>query len=284
MNGILWAAFWFAVFGGVLGAALAIASKLLAVKTDPKIEQIRELLPGANCGGCGHSGCDAMAQAIAEGKADVSGCGACSEQAAQAICALMGVSQGTHRRMRAQVMCSGTTACAKEKYRYNGVRDCVCAAKLGGGTKECPNGCIGFGTCAARCPFDAITVVDGVAQVNAKKCTGCGTCVAACPKQIIRLIPCDTAYYVGCSSVDRGAQTRTYCTVGCIGCHLCEKNCPTGAAEVEGALASIDPERCIACGKCAQVCPRKIIHAGSAKPIAAENAEQAESAETEENA
>ena len=153
MSGILWAAFWFAVFGGVLGAALAIASKLLAVKTDPKIEQIRELLPGANCGGCGHSGCDAMAQAIAEGKADVSGCGACSEQAAQAICALMGVSQGTHRRMRAQVMCSGTTACAKEKYRYNGVRDCVCAAKLGGGTKECPNGCIGFGTCAAHCPF-----------------------------------------------------------------------------------------------------------------------------------
>ena len=80
MSGILWAAFWFAVFGGVLGAALAIASKLLAVKTDPKIEQIRELLPGANCGGCGHSGCDAMAQAIAEGKADVSGCGACSER------------------------------------------------------------------------------------------------------------------------------------------------------------------------------------------------------------
>ena len=113
-------------------------------------------------------------------------------------------------RMRAQVMCSGTDGCAKKKYIYEGEQDCIAASKLGGGDKLCPNGCIGLGTCAKNCPFDAISVSDGVAAVDYRKCRGCGICITACPKHIIRLIPFDSRQWVGCMSVDDGKTTRKY--------------------------------------------------------------------------
>ena len=59
LKNILFALMWFAILGGALGAALAIASKAFEVKVDPKVPKIREQLPGANCGGCGYAGCDA---------------------------------------------------------------------------------------------------------------------------------------------------------------------------------------------------------------------------------
>ena len=44
-------------FGALSGILLLIASKVLAVKTDETEAKITEALPGANCGGCGYSGC-----------------------------------------------------------------------------------------------------------------------------------------------------------------------------------------------------------------------------------
>ena len=46
----------------------------------------------------------------------------------------------------------------------------------------------------------------------------------------------------------------------CIGCRICEKNCPAGAVRVENKKAYIDGRRCIACGMCAAKCPRGVIH------------------------
>ena len=42
------------------------------------------------------------------------------------------------------------------------------------------------------------------------------------------------------------------CSVGCIGCHLCEKNCPKDAVHVIDNVAYIDQEKCVGCGICAQ--------------------------------
>lgn len=128
----------------------------------------------------------------------------------------MGVKAEMGERYRAQVMCSGTHEFAQKKYIYKGIADCAAANKLAGGDKLCPNGCIGLGTCAAACKFDAIKIINGVAAVDYDKCKACGACVAVCPKRIIRLIPYDAKYWVGCCSTDKGPVTKSYCEVGCI--------------------------------------------------------------------
>ena len=248
-----------AALGLVFGILLAIASRVFAVKVDERVPQVLECLPGANCGGCGYSGCAALAEAIVAGKAKPTACTVGGGDCARAIGAVMGVEVGETVRMRAQVMCSGTAEFARKKYAYAGAHDCIAAAKMGGGDKLCPNGCIGLGTCVSRCPFEAISVVEGVAVVDYRKCAGCGVCVAACPKHLIELIPYDSRHWVGCRSVDKGAVVRKYCDVGCIGCKMCEKACEAGAIKVEGFVAKIDYAACTGCDACTDKCPRHII-------------------------
>ena len=64
----------FASLGLVSGILLAVASKLFAVKTDERIPMITDALPGANCGGCGFSGCGALAESIVKGEAKCNAC------------------------------------------------------------------------------------------------------------------------------------------------------------------------------------------------------------------
>ncbi|MBQ7320291.1 MAG: RnfABCDGE type electron transport complex subunit B [Clostridia bacterium] len=256
---ILISAAIFAGMGIVLGALLAVASRVFAVKVDERVPKIQEALPGANCGGCGYSGCAALAEAIVKGEADPGACTVGGAPVAKAIGTIMGVEAKAVRRMRAQVMCCGTTGVANKKYDYVGAADCIAAERLGGGGKSCPNGCLGLGSCAAVCPVGAISIVDGVAFVDKNTCVGCGKCESVCPKHVIRMIPYDTVYYVGCTSVETGKATRESCGVGCISCRICEKNCPTGAITVNNFVASIRYDQCTACGLCEQKCPRHII-------------------------
>ncbi len=248
--------------GILMGALLALASKLFAVQKDEKSEAIKECLPGANCGGCGFSGCEAYAAAVASGNAPVNKCAVGGSETSVKIAEIMGVEAGEQKRMRAQVMCSGTGEYARKKYIYEGIDDCVAAAKIGGGDKLCKNGCIGLGTCVKACPFDAIVVENGVAVVDYSKCRGCGVCVSACPKGIIKLIPFDSKHWVGCMSVDDGKNTRLVCDVGCISCKICQKNCPSGAINVDNFVASIDYDKCTGCDICTDKCPRHIIWSG----------------------
>ena len=248
--------------GVLTGALLAAASRIFAVEKNETAEKVLECLPGANCGGCGFSGCSALAEAIAKGEAKVNSCPVGGAEVAGKVAAIMGVEAAPTVRMRAQVMCSGTREYAKKKYVYEGVDDCIAASRIGGGDKLCKNGCIGLGTCVKACPFEAISVSEGVAAVDYSKCRGCGVCVSACPKNIIRLIPFDARHWVGCMSVDDGKNTRKVCDVGCISCKLCQKNCPTGAITVDSFVARIDYAKCTGCNKCVDKCPRHIIWSG----------------------
>ena len=249
----------FAVLSTAMGLILAIASRVLAVKRDERIEQIEECLPGANCGGCGYAGCSALAEAIVRGDAKPSACAACSDEAREKMAAIMGVAAEKQVRMVAKVLCSGTTGCAKHRFDYSAVGDCHSAEVMAGGDKECAAGCIGLGSCAVKCAFDAISVKDGVAVVDREKCRGCGVCVAECPKKIIRLIPYDATYFVQCSTPNKGKTVTAVCNAGCIGCRMCTKVCEAGAIHMEGDMAVIDYEKCTGCGACAEKCPRKII-------------------------
>ncbi len=279
MKEILWACLWFALLGGGFGVALAVAAHFFAVPTDERVEQIRELLPGANCGGCGFSGCDALAQALVEGKALPAACRACAQKDAERICEILGLEAAPAQKVHAQVMCCGTNDLAKRKYEYHGAQDCVSAARLGGGDKDCPYGCVGLGTCVAACKFDAIQIVNGVADVDTQKCKGCGVCAVSCPKHLIKLIPYESKVWVGCMSADRGVLTRQACDAGCIGCRKCEKTCAYGAITVTGTLAAVDYEKCKNCGACVEACPRKIIRVADGYTFVKETVDAPEAAD-----
>ena len=248
-----------AALGAFFGVLLAIASRVFAVKVDERVPQVRDALPGANCGGCGYSGCDALAEAIVKGEAPCNACPVGGDEAAAKIATVMGVIAEKSVPVRAQIMCFGSNDVAVKKYIYQGVDDCVGAVRLAGGDKLCAYGCLGLGSCARACKFDAIRVENGIAIVDPDRCTGCGACVATCPKKLIRLVPADAPFVVMCMSHEKGALVTKQCKVGCIGCTLCQRACESGAVLVEGFLASIDPAKCTGCGKCADKCARHII-------------------------
>ncbi len=49
--------------------------------------------------------------------------------------------------------------------------------------------CIGCEVCLDRCQVSAITMVDGIAEINRDKCLGCGLCVTTCAPEAIKLMP-----------------------------------------------------------------------------------------------
>ena len=201
--------------GVVIGLGLALASKIFYVYVDPTIEAVEDALPGANCGGCGLPGCSANAIAIVEGKASPSSCVAGGEEIAAEIAMIMGVKLEAREPDIAMPGCTYGFQDADVKYIYIGVNDCRAAVLLSGGSKICPIGCLGLGTCVMECPFGALSMgPDNLPVVNPDLCTGCGTCERVCPKHIITL-----------SSNSRRIQ-KEYTTDECTA--PCQRACPAG--------------------------------------------------------
>lgn len=258
MKEILYAVLVLGVMGALFGGILAIASKVFAVKVDERLPKLTDALPGANCGGCGFAGCGAYAQAVLDGKAPVGLCAAGGAEAAKKMSEIMGVQAVEVEKTVAMVKCRGKNHLAKGV--YDGIADCRSAMFVtGNGPTACPSGCLGFGTCVSVCKFDAIHIVEGVARVDADKCTGCMQCVQVCPRKVIVPVSYHADIIVACSNRERGALTRKVCDVGCIGCHLCERQCDYDAIHVLHNLATIDYNKCVSCGRCAAVCPRHLI-------------------------
>ncbi|MCF0137726.1 MAG: Fe-S cluster domain-containing protein [Oscillospiraceae bacterium] len=248
------------VMGGIFGAILAFASKIFYVEVDPKQAAVRECLAGANCGGCGFAGCDGYAAAVAKGEAPTNKCVAAGEEAAKKIAEIMGVSADGAVKMVAFVPCSGTEGVAVKRFNYRGPQNCQAAMLFGGKSNmDCRFACIGLGNCVNACQFGAMHIVDGVAKADSEQCVGCGACVNACPKKIVKLIPYAQHVMPACSSCDKGAVVMKACDAGCIGCMKCQKECPADAIVVENNLARINVSKCVQCGHCADICPRKII-------------------------
>lgn len=256
--------------GLFIGAFLGIAGKKFAVEVDEREEAIMGVLPGNNCGGCGYAGCSGLAAAIVAGEAEISACPVGGAPVAAQIGEIMGQTAGEQVHEVAFVKCGGTCEKATQDYEYFGIEDCTMMNFMqAGGPKGCNYGCHGFGNCVKACPFDAIHIVNGVAVVDKDACKACKKCIVACPRNLIELVPYEQEHLVLCSSKDKGKDVMSVCSVGCIGCKMCEKACEFDAVLVEDNIAHIDPEKCTNCGACAAKCPKKCITRPNAQEEAA---------------
>ncbi|MBE6762578.1 MAG: RnfABCDGE type electron transport complex subunit B [Ruminococcaceae bacterium] len=259
MNGILIA---IAIIGGIGligGILLAVISHFCnSGEENERLAEIRDALPGANCGACGYAGCDSYAEAVENGSAEPNLCAPGGKDTALKLSEILGVEIELTQKV-ARVNCNGCTENAQTKYNYTGMQSCKAAAALGGGMKSCDFACLGLGDCVNACEFGAISIKDGVAVVDEDICGGCGLCAKTCPKQVISVVTKKKSAVIPCNNKQKGGVARKNCKVACIGCSACVRACEFGAVTVENFLATIDADKCTACGKCVDACPQKII-------------------------
>jgi len=243
----------------IFAVFLAIMEKKFKVEEDSRIERIVNILPGINCGACGYGSCRALAEAIVQGKSSLDSCVAGGAKVGEKIAKILEVKFETDKNEKkiAFIKCGATSSERKKKAIYEGVKNCQAANIIAGGENICSYGCLGYGDCEKSCPFNAITMIEGLPRIDPDKCTGCGKCVEVCPKDLISLeyINEEINYRVVCSSLDKGREARTACDKACIGCGLCVKICPFDACHLENNLAKIDQRNCQHCGLCAWRCP-----------------------------
>lgn len=247
-----------AAIGLIAGVGLALASRFMAVPVDEKCEKLRGVLPGANCGACGHTGCDGYAKAVAEGEDSPNKCTVGGDAVAAALAEILGVEVKTEKRV-AYIACNGDCVSTKRRYDYEGIDSCSAASLLYGGPLECAFGCIGMGDCSKACKFGAITMSDSKPIICEDLCVGCGLCASVCPKKVISLVPKEHKVLVGCSNTERGAAVAAACKKSCIACSLCVKQCENGAIRIENNLPVIDYEKCTGCQRCKNACKRGVL-------------------------
>ena len=260
-SALLIPALLFLGLGLVAGLLLSVFSKVFAVKTDERVEEITAALPGLNCGACGFSGCEGYAKSIVNEGAATNRCIPGGDAVARKVSDILGTEFEDVTECTAFVACNGAVPKAThDSYVYQGERTCAACNLYYQGKGVCNYSCIGYGDCVRQCSFDAIHIVDEVAKVDPLKCTGCGLCAKACPKDLIHIRDAAKPVYVACSSCYNGRMTVHNCENGCIGCHKCEKTCPNGAIYVKNNVAVIDYDKCTACFQCVEVCPRHCIN------------------------
>lgn len=231
-----------ASIGVALGVIIGVAAKVFAVETDPRIEDVNDMLPGANCGGCGYAGCADFSKAVVAGEVTPDSCPVSSANDVAKIAEFLGISAGDKEKKVAVVLCGGSDSLAKKAAKYNGISDCRSAVLVSGGAKGCSSGCLGYASCARACPFGAIEMRDGLAFVHKELCVGCEKCVATCPRNIIKMVPFSAEVHVFCSSKEKGAAKKKVCDVPCIGCRKCVKASEEGQMLIDGFLIQTNYE------------------------------------------
>jgi electron transport complex protein RnfB len=236
-----------AILGGVgmtFGALIAITNAKMRVEEDPRLDDLTDLLPGANCGACGFAGCRAFAEAVIRGETPPATCTVMSGVELEDVAEYLGVDAGSANRRVARLLCAGGSDVAWRKADYVGIESCAAAVAVAGGGKGCAWGCVGFADCAVSCDFDAITMSPfGLPVVDVDLCTACNDCVEACPLDLFALFPVDHHLVVQCRNLLDGDAAEEVCSVACTGCKRCVQDAEPGLIEVRQGLAIIDYDK-----------------------------------------
>lgn len=255
-----------AAIGAIGALVLFLAAKKFEVKEDPRIGLVAEVLPQANCGGCGFPGCSGFANACVKAESlegllcPVGGAAVMGQ-----IADILGMAAAAQDPKIAVVRCNGNCDARPRTNLYDGASSCAVAASLYSGDTGCSFGCLGLDDCVDACGFDAIRInpTTLLPEVVEDACTACGACVKACPKSIIELRkkgPKSRRIFVSCVNKDKGGVAKKACSNACIGCSLCLKQCQFEAITIENNLSYIDHTKCRMCRKCVEVCPTNAIH------------------------
>ena len=266
-----------AILGFVLALLLFVVSKRFAVKEDPRIGQVLEVLPGANCGGCGFPGCGGMAAACVKaadaGSLEGLNCPVGGAECMEQVAGILGMEVAAAAPKLAIVRCNGTCEKRPHVRAYDGVTSCRVANTTCMGETQCSYGCLGCGDCVAACQFDALHMnpETGLPEVDAEKCTACGACQKACPRGIMEVRTVSgankDAFVVTCMNMDKGAEAMKICASSCIACKKCQNACGSDAVHVGNNVAYINPDACVLCGACFEACPRGAIASVSIKGV-----------------
>lgn len=252
-----------------IGATAAIILYFVAQKfkvyEDPRIDEVEEALPAANCGGCGFPGCRNFAETLVKSESwDALFCPVGGNETMARAAAILGKEAIEQAPRVAVVRCNGTPEFRPRITEYDGAPTCAIAHSLYAGEGGCPHGCLGCGDCVVVCNFDAIHMdpETDLPVVVDDKCTACGACVEACPRNIIELRKKnkkDRKIFVSCINEEKGAVAKKNCSVACIGCSKCFKVCKYDAITMENNKAFIDSDKCVLCRKCVPECPTSAI-------------------------
>ncbi len=221
---------------------LGWANQAFHVEVDPKIVKVNDVLPGANCGGCGYVGCNDYAEAVVLTGESVTKCPVGGSSCASSIADILGVEVEDSWPYKAVIHCAADETQRKGRLEYKGEKTCA-AANVIAGIQGCTYGCLGFGDCVEACNFDAMELSKALPRVLYEACTGCGACAKVCPRNIITMAPfkAEQMLVIACSNADFGAEVKAVCEIGCIGCKLCAK--ANDLFSMEGNLPVLDYDR-----------------------------------------
>ena len=247
--------------GGIAGAVLYFVSKKFYVYENPLIAEVEDILPAANCAGCGSPGCKSFAEKLVNTE-DISDlfCPVGGNDVMKLVAEVLGKVVAEKDPTVAVMRCQGSCDVRPKTTEYQGPKSCTISAMITSGETDCQYGCLGDGDCVIACKFDAMYMdeITGLPVVITDKCTSCGACVESCPRDILEMRPKnkrDLKIFVSCMNEDKGGIAKRACEVACIGCSKCDDICPKDAITMVNNLAYIDPVLCTLCRKCVPVCP-----------------------------
>lgn len=178
------------IIGTAAAVILYFAAQKFKVFEDPRIDDVEQALPAANCGGCGFAGCRAFAEACvkADDLSDLN-CPVGGNDTMAGVAGILGLTAIKKNPRTAYIRCNGTCDHRPKTSNFDGASTCAIAASVYSGESDCQWGCLGYGDCFDVCEFDAIDLRAnlGVPLIIDDNCVACGKCIDACPKNLIEL-------------------------------------------------------------------------------------------------